>query len=831
MKNKNNNSSQSWENIIKAKTSSLKKEEDVSLTIDRNKQGAISLAVTLLERIYRSVESHYSKNQIPPKHGDLIKILSDPDILRIAYNKLSKNKGSLTPGSKGITADSMSEDTIQKISSKLKTGSYKWSPVKRIFVPKPGKSVLRPLGLPDFDDKIVQEAIRMVLEAIFEPAFAHYELNSGFRPKRDCSSAIRKIKRGAQFSTLAIEGDIKGAYDNVNHTILIKILSRRIKDKKFLDLIWSGLKAGILLDLTYTDSFVGVPQGGIASPILFNIYMHEFDLYMNEKMTELNSDRTSNKVTPQYAKLKSEQSRTSEKIKQFKSFLTMNDTEIISAKLPYMRDLIPLFLENLNDFPEIPWANFNYLENMKLYLIKTQEEISPPNAFSKERSSLRRIIKKHPYVARKIIEKYIITLESKLKSTRQAKLHTPYVDIERSSNLLFYHRYADDFVIWIRGSSEFAMEIKSNVSSFLSEELKLSLSSDKTIITNPLKKKVRFLGFEIYLNKNRLLTKSSQGVLKNVRTIRIFPDQLRLESRFLLKGFINKSKDGSFIPREIGWLTPYSDHQIIKRYNQFMIGFGMYYCTEVSEISSVNRWIYYMYYSCIKTLATKHKISVRTVINRYGYKDISIKNISHRNKTLATDLRITAKYNVDNQIKFETLINYKELMYVYLIPHRNEYLQKIKLGITPTSSPPIDFSLMQKINSRTKFKLTKYCCICGANTKLQMHHIRPLKVKGVLGSGFRGFDKIVGALNRKQIPVCQSCHLNIHNGSYNSVGLSELYDVRIAQIENHIDKTPSSQTINPLVRKVKNSITYHNFTYFNQLYFNNLNFYGPQIKQ
>jgi len=111
-----------------------------------------------------------------------------------------------------------------------------------------------------------------------------------------------------------------------------------------------------------------------------------------------------------------------------------------------------------------------------------------------------------------------------------------------------------------------------------------------------------------------------------------------------------------------------------------------------------------------------------------------------------------------------------------------------------------------------------------------MHHIRPLKVKGVLGTGFRGFDKIVGALNRKQIPVCQSCHLNIHNGSYDSVGLSELYDVRIAQIENHIDNSPSSQTINPLVRKVKNSITYHNFTYFNQLYFNNLKTYGPKSR-
>lgn len=827
--NNNNNKALNWEEITKAKTSKFKKELEVTKKIETNKLGYISKAVNILEKIENSVKNRILKDEEIPKHGDLIKLTANPDILRIAYTKLSKNKGAMTPGTKGLTADSIGEKTIQKISNQILTGNYKWNPVKRIFIPKPGKSTKRPLGLPDFNDKIVQEAIRMTLEVIYEPLFAKYDLNSGFRPKRDCAHAIRSIRQKAQFSTYAIEGDIKGAYDNVNHKILIKILSNKIKDKKFLRLIWTGLKAGIMEDLTFTDSFIGVPQGGIASPILFNIYMHNFDFYMY-KMTKETNENEVIKINPEYAKLKSERDRKKNKIKFYEQILSKDDITLAETKnlLPYIRELLPVLYNNDNMFPEIKWINKNKIKEMQEYF--NQNEDVKKNAFSGERATLRRAIKKNPTIARRIIELYLPVLKNHLIATQRKKSLTTYTDTKKSSNKIYYHRYADDFVIWLRGDRNFAIETKEKVKQVLADELKLELSPEKTLITDVKKNKVKFLGFEIFRHRHRMMTKDYRGINKSVRTTGIKPDQKRLETRFLLKGFIKKNKLGKLIPSEIGWLTPYTDQQIIKRYNQIMLGFGLYYSTEISQISDLNRWIYYMYWSCIKTLATKHKITVKQVINRYGYKDISLPETKtqHRSKMAATDLRITAKYIIDNKPKYETLLNYKELMYIHLIPHRKRYRKKIKEEDEPELTEAINFSVLHKINARTTFKLTHHCTICGATNNLQMHHIRPLKVKGVLGAGYKGFDKIIGALNRKQIPVCSQCHQNIHKGTYNSIGLNELYDIRLSQAENYIANFPNTSAIKQLVKMGKKytTVEYVNKTYYNQLYLENKTKYG-----
>ncbi len=242
--------------------------------------------------------------------------MSDPDLLRIAYKKLSTNKGALTPGPYGDTPDGFSEEKIQIISKKILNGTYTWSPIKRIMIPKPGKTTKRPLGIPEFTDKLIQETIRMTLESIYEPHFNNINCNSGFRPNRDCAYAIRKIRQKAQFATQVIEGDIVGAYNNVNHPILMKLLSKRIKDKKFLKLLWNGLKSGIIENNSFTDSFLGVPQGGICSPIIFNIYMHEFDLFMLTFNSELSKiEPVGPKVTTEYARLKSRRTRLINKIK------------------------------------------------------------------------------------------------------------------------------------------------------------------------------------------------------------------------------------------------------------------------------------------------------------------------------------------------------------------------------------------------------------------------------------------------------------------------------------------------------------------------------------
>jgi group II intron reverse transcriptase/maturase len=213
-------------------------------------------------------------------------LLLDPFTLDNAYSNLSKNKGAFTQGVNVGNIQGYSQTKTLQMIELLKKGKYFPDPIRRVWIPKPGKSALRPLGIPSFYDKVIQEAMRGILEAVFEPEFRLFAIqnpyanNFGFRPTLGCWDAIKHFTKYAQTSTYVIEGDIKGAYDNVNFNILLNIISRRIKDRKFLNLLNRFLHAGIMDEGKYTHSIIGVPQGGVLSPLLFNIYMFEFDKFM-----------------------------------------------------------------------------------------------------------------------------------------------------------------------------------------------------------------------------------------------------------------------------------------------------------------------------------------------------------------------------------------------------------------------------------------------------------------------------------------------------------------------------------------------------------------------
>lgn len=254
----------------------------------------------VLEKIRLRVAEALKNNKTLPIFYNLINVVSSKEVLLTAYGNIKSNKGSTTPGTIKQTADEMSLERIEKLSSELKNGTYNFPDVRRTWVPKPIKGVDwtkkenlvkmgRPLGVPDFDAKLVQETVRLVLNAIYEPQFENENVSYGFRPKLGCHNAISKIESEAQGMTLALEGDIKGAYNNLQHEKLINILSRRIQDKKFLNLIYKMCRAGIFdaLQQIRTDSLLGVPQGAIVSPLLWNIYMHEFDKYIKTEISEL----------------------------------------------------------------------------------------------------------------------------------------------------------------------------------------------------------------------------------------------------------------------------------------------------------------------------------------------------------------------------------------------------------------------------------------------------------------------------------------------------------------------------------------------------------------
>lgn len=201
----------------------------------------------------------------------------------LAYQNIYASPGNMTKGSDGNTIDAMSLNRIEGIIARLKDESYQPKPSRRTYIPKKnGKK--RPLGIPSFDDKLVQECVRLLLEAIYESSFA--KTSHGFRPNHSCHTALSQVQVNFTGVKWFVEGDIKGFFDNIDHDVMIHILAERIKDERFLRLIRKFLKAGYLEDWVYHNTYSGTPQGGIISPILANIYLDKLDCFVEKLKAE-----------------------------------------------------------------------------------------------------------------------------------------------------------------------------------------------------------------------------------------------------------------------------------------------------------------------------------------------------------------------------------------------------------------------------------------------------------------------------------------------------------------------------------------------------------------
>ena len=237
----------------------------------------------ILERIEKCSSEH--KDGVFTR---LYRYLLRKDIYYAAYQKLYANKGATTQGIDDDTADGFSDFYVKELIQSLKDGTYKANPVRREYIPKKNGK-LRPLGIPSFRDKLLQEVVRMILEAIYEGSFDNN--SHGFRPKRSCHTALQQIQKSFNGTRWFIEGDIKGFFDNINHNTLIDILRKRIDDERFLRLIRKFLNAGFIENWVFNKTYSGTPQGGIISPILANIYLDQLDTYMREYIQKFNKGK------------------------------------------------------------------------------------------------------------------------------------------------------------------------------------------------------------------------------------------------------------------------------------------------------------------------------------------------------------------------------------------------------------------------------------------------------------------------------------------------------------------------------------------------------------
>jgi len=660
---------------------------------------------------------------------DLYNLVHNDDILYEAWGRIKNNKGVFTQGTNTTTADKISADLLTNIKEKLKQKTYKFQPVRRVYIPKPGKVEKRPLGIPCLEDRIVQQAMRMILECIYEPTFESIKTNFGFRPGIGCHNAIAKIGTEGTGLSCAIEGDIKGAYDNVKFNKLIEILSKKIKDKELLILIQKCLESGVMDEGVHIDTTIGVPQGGIISPLLFNIYMHEFDLYVLREITQILEQKNiseNRKVKASSVPHNAIRSRVHRARKALKEIL-------------YNKTYKALNLDEQKKVKEL----FKKFKTAQLTLIHT------------------------PYLNH---------------TKRTLKLsYTRYADdwiIITNTTTKFAYKLKNIIGEWLNN----------NLMLTLSE----SKTKVTNLIGRP-STPAKFLGFDLYVRSSRRISKLKSGLdLEFRRTagwnIIVQPDYEKLIKRYSLDGFCTEK--GKPTPKT-AWTT-LPDFEIIGRYNLKLSGVFNYFVPMCSEKSKISRIFYILFYSCLYTLARKHNKKIsdflnnkRCIINFDARYQTFFPNVTMPKEKLKVFKKLRdlerGGESIDWQEKQLTrqieLFTYKQLCdnvekllkEKYTI-NRMGYRKPIAKG----SNKPEDYLNINFVNWRTSYKLNQFCCICGATKDIENHHIRHINKGKVIG-----FAQKLKQLNRRQIPVCKECHLKIHKGEYDNLKLSEFYDATI----------------------------------------------------
>ena len=590
----------------------------------------------ILARMERSSSNHPNGT-----FTRLYRYLLREDIYMEAYKNLYANYGASTRGIDNDTADGFSEEYVQFIIRELADLSYQPKPVRRVCIPKRNGKV-RPLGIPSFRDKLVQDAIRQVLQSIYEPIFSYN--SHGFRPNRSCHTALKQVNRAFRGAKWFVEGDIKGCFDNIDHQTLLLILSKKIKDSKFINLIGKFLKAGYMEDWRLNATYSGTPQGGILSPILANIYLHELDMKVAAMQKEFAKGHD----------------------RAYSAAYSAANTELRRKEA-------------------------------RLRIAKTEEE----------RQSILKDIHRTKVVRRKL----------------------PYTDC--TDKKISYVRYADDFLIGVKGNKEDCIRIKEELKSFLTSELKLELSDEKTKITHS-SEYARFLGYDICVRRNDESKRKTNGTIQ--RTLNnsvelLVPLKEKIETFLLSKGIAHIDKNGSLESCSRGAMMGLSDLEILDTYNAQTRGICNYYGL-ASNFAKLTYFVYIMEYSCLKTLARKHKTHISKIKQKY-HCDKSW-GIPYETKT-GTHRMMILKFS---DMKKEPAFG-KDGDELYLPGH-------------------IHYANVNSLEARLKAK----CCeLCGKTEgKFEIHHIRRLKDL----KGKEQWEKAMIARKRKTLILCEECHIKVH---------------------------------------------------------------------
>ena len=563
--------------------------------------------------------------------------------------RLNRNvkHGAATEGADRDTADGFSEAKVEKLIASLADESYCPKPSRRIYLKKPnGKH--RPLGIPSFSDKLVQEVLRMVLEAVYEPIFL--ETSHGFRPGKSCHTALCYARYNLNGTRWFIEGDIKGCFDNINHEVLIRCIQKKIKDARLMKLIHKFLKAGYLEDFVYHNTYSGCPQGGIISPILANIYLHELDLYVAELSKDFQKPYKS-RITAEYSRLSGRMTRVKQKIKKAEEAGNMTEKE--------------------------------------------------------------RLLKE-------------------LKELRSQLLKTPCKS--QTDKEIKYVRYADDFIIGVRGSREDCEEIKRKLSCFIRDSLKMELSEEKTLITHS-NTYARFLGYDMRIRRSNIVKPNGRGTTQRTMSNHMelaVPLGDKIQPFLFKHGVVKQKENGELEPVHRNDLLRLTDLEIVSAYDAELRGICNFYYL-AGNFYKLHYMSYLMEYSCLKTLAFKHRCTIGKIKEKFSDKKGGW------------------------CIPYETK---KGMKYLYLSKH-SDCAKGKEASDTIPGMTMIHKHTRSTFESRLKAKTCELCG-CTESRQFEIHHVNKLKNL----KGKEPWEVMMIAKRRKTMVVCYECHKKIHNQSF-----------------------------------------------------------------
>lgn len=452
-----------------------------------------------------------NKKNLDYRNNKLIHIVSDLEVLVLAYETVKSKPGNTTPGITSVTLDKIDLELFTKISKEIKAGKFKFKPARRVYIPNPAKKTKRSLTIRSLLEKVVQQAIYFVLNSIYEPSFLG--VSHGSRPNRGTHSALKSIKYQFGGVKWCLKADIDSNFLNISHVTLLKILGERIACSKFLALIKNYIKAGYVENKKFHDSHLGLFQDSVISPILNNIYLHKFDIFMEELRVSFSKGKQGREAT-------------------------------------------------------------NYRRTQ--YLIS---KLDDPKRIKKLQNDLWKGESKNP--------------------------------VDHNFKRLIYIRYVDNFVIGIIGSRLDTMAIQEKIGVFLKNKLDLTLSNQKTIITNFSKDPIFFLGTFIKgsWERNKQVRLTSRVVLK-APIFNIFEKTA--------KNSFFKKRAEEFVPTNVGRLINLDHADILGYYNSVICGVLNYYFFSNNR-KSLGSFVHGMKMSCARTLALKYKLRhASKVFRKFG---------------------------------------------------------------------------------------------------------------------------------------------------------------------------------------------------------------------